>query len=121
MKKEYDFSKAKRGPVISNKGKTRITMWVDTDILEAFREKASKEETGYQTLMNSALRDGVFASEFSPLEVLRKMFGAVDDAMIKSALSLADKQSSTTITILQDSKARLEAQIEEIKTKAKIA
>jgi hypothetical protein len=35
---EYDFSKGKRGPVLPNKGKTRITIFIDTDILEWFRD-----------------------------------------------------------------------------------
>jgi len=29
MLEEYDFSKGKRGPVIPNKGKTRITIFID--------------------------------------------------------------------------------------------
>jgi hypothetical protein len=39
MKAEYDFSKAKRGAVIEPKGKTRITIFLDDDILSAFRIK----------------------------------------------------------------------------------
>ena len=40
MKKEYNFSKGKRGPVIkSPKGKTRITIRIDDDILEWFRQQ----------------------------------------------------------------------------------
>lgn len=38
MKKEYDFSKGKRGVVVrAPKGKTRITIRIDDDILEWFR------------------------------------------------------------------------------------
>nr|NCS21133.1 CopG family transcriptional regulator [Microcystis aeruginosa G11-06] len=29
MRKEYDFSKGKRGALISSKGKTRITIYLD--------------------------------------------------------------------------------------------
>jgi uncharacterized protein (DUF4415 family) len=54
---EYDFSKGKRGPVISNKGKTRITIFIDTDILEWFRDEAEREGRGYQTAINQALRN----------------------------------------------------------------
>jgi uncharacterized protein (DUF4415 family) len=57
MLEEYDFSKGKRGPVISHKGKTRITIFIDTDILEWFRDKAEHEGRGYQTEINQALRD----------------------------------------------------------------
>src|SRR5439155_95385 len=38
MKREYDFSKAKRGPVVKvPKGKTRITIRLDDDVLAWFR------------------------------------------------------------------------------------
>ncbi len=40
MKKEFDFSKAKRGPVIKvPRGKSRITIRLDDDVLEWFRER----------------------------------------------------------------------------------
>jgi uncharacterized protein (DUF4415 family) len=57
MEKEYDFSKGKRGPVIPRQGKTRITICIDTDILEWFRDEAEREGQGYQTAMNQALRN----------------------------------------------------------------
>jgi len=57
MKKEYDFSKGKRGPIISNKGKTRITIYLDDDILDAYRRKGDQIGRGYQTLINQALRE----------------------------------------------------------------
>ena len=57
MKKEYDFSKGKRGPVIRNPGKTRITIYLDNDILGAFRERADQAGSGYQTMINQALRE----------------------------------------------------------------
>ena len=56
MRKEYDFSNAKRGAVIPSKGKTRITIMLDDDVLEHFRAKAEEEGTGYQTMINSVLR-----------------------------------------------------------------
>lgn len=55
--KEYDFSKGKRGVVISQRGKTRITIFLDDDILEKFRERADNAGRGYQTMINEALRD----------------------------------------------------------------
>lgn len=57
MKKEYDFSSGKRGPVIRPKGKTRITIYLDDDVLEAFREKADASGGGYQPMINQALRE----------------------------------------------------------------
>ena len=57
MKKEYDFSKVKRGAVISQKGKSRITIYLDDDVLDEFRERADKLGKGYQTIINDALRE----------------------------------------------------------------
>ena len=59
MLEEYDFSKGKRGPVIIPRGKTRITIYVDTDILNWFRDEAEREGRGYQTEINQALRNYV--------------------------------------------------------------
>ena len=56
MKKEYDFSKAKRGAVVPQKGKTRISIYIDNDILEEFRRRSDEFGKGYQTMMNEALR-----------------------------------------------------------------
>ena len=59
MRDEYDFSKGKRGAVIGSPGKTRITIMLDDDIIEAFRAKAEDAGAGYQTLINAALRDAL--------------------------------------------------------------
>ena len=55
MKANYDMTKAKRGAVLSPSGKTRITIYLDDDVLDAFRRRAEKEGRGYQTLINEAL------------------------------------------------------------------
>jgi uncharacterized protein (DUF4415 family) len=55
MKKEYDFSKAKRGAVLPTTGKTRITLYLDNKALEYFRNLSEKTGRGYQTLINEAL------------------------------------------------------------------
>ena len=47
MKAEYDFSKGKRGAVIPQKGKTRISIFIDNSVLTAFRARAEKAGTGY--------------------------------------------------------------------------
>jgi uncharacterized protein (DUF4415 family) len=57
MKKEYDFSKGKRGQVVKQKGKTRITIYLDNDIIEKFRKLSDAVGYGYQTMINDALRD----------------------------------------------------------------
>lgn len=56
MRAEYDFSKGKRGAVIPQKGKTRISIFIDNAVLAEFRTRAEKAGTGYQTMMNEALR-----------------------------------------------------------------
>ncbi|MCA1787328.1 MAG: BrnA antitoxin family protein [Desulfotignum sp.] len=57
MQKEYNFENTKRGQVIPTKGKTRITMYLDTDILNEFRVRADKAGYGYQTMINEVLRE----------------------------------------------------------------
>ena len=57
MKKEYDFSKSKRGQVIKQKGKTRITIYLDNDVIEKFRILSDSAGYGYQTMINDALRE----------------------------------------------------------------
>jgi uncharacterized protein (DUF4415 family) len=57
MKKEYNFSNGVRGPVISQSGKTRITIYLDNDIITEFRDRADSLGRGYQTMINEALRD----------------------------------------------------------------
>jgi hypothetical protein len=57
MRKEYDFSKGRRGAVVPSKGKTRITIMLDNDTLELFRARAEAEGVGYQTMINAALRE----------------------------------------------------------------
>jgi uncharacterized protein (DUF4415 family) len=56
MKAEYDFSKGRRGAVIPQKGKTRISIFIDNAVLDEFRARAEKAGSGYQTMMNDALR-----------------------------------------------------------------
>lgn len=56
MRKEYDFSKGKRGAVIPSSGKTRITIMLDDDVIEFFRARAESLGTDYQTMINTALR-----------------------------------------------------------------
>jgi uncharacterized protein (DUF4415 family) len=63
MKDRYDFSKGKRGrvdaPEPEPEGKVRITIRLDQDIVDRFFQmaEASGGATGYQTLINAALRE----------------------------------------------------------------
>jgi uncharacterized protein (DUF4415 family) len=56
MKDEYDFSKGIRGRFYTPKKKS-TTMRLDDDIILYFKKRASEEKIGYQTLLNSALRE----------------------------------------------------------------
>ena len=79
MKKNYDFSKGKRGPVIPTPpGKTRITIRIDDDLLEWFRKRAHEAGGGnYQTMINQALREYV-ETQREPLEdTLRRVLREV--------------------------------------------
>jgi len=63
MRKEYDFSKGKRGAVISTTGKTRITIYLDDAVLKRFKTESERTGKGYQTLINEALKSYVGLSE----------------------------------------------------------
>ena len=75
MKKEYDFSKGKRGPVLKPpSGKTRITIRIDEDVLDWFRRQVDDAGGGnYQTLMNQALRDYMMNKPESLEKLLRRV------------------------------------------------
>lgn len=75
MKTQYDFSQGKRGAIDPlPSGKTRITIRIDDDILDWFREQVNIAGGGnYQTLINHALREYV-KSRTEPLEdILRRV------------------------------------------------
>jgi uncharacterized protein (DUF4415 family) len=75
MKKEYDFGRGKRGAVIATPpGKTRITIRLDADILEWFREQVHRAGGGnYQTLINHALREYMGSKSESLEATLRRV------------------------------------------------
>ena len=80
MRKEYDFSNAKRAKDVPHlarlqseeKGKTRITIMLDNDILKTFRSRAENEGFGYQTLINQVLKNYI-ASSLLTEETLRRI------------------------------------------------
>jgi len=73
MNKEYNFSNGKRGPVIKTpKGKKRITIRIDDDILDWFRQQVHAAGGGnYQTLINMTLREYMNSKRESLEETLR--------------------------------------------------
>ena len=75
MKTEYDFKKGKRGAVVPiPKGKTRITIRIDDEVLIWFREQVNRAGGGnYQSLINEALRGHIHDAK-EPLEtILRRV------------------------------------------------
>jgi uncharacterized protein (DUF4415 family) len=79
MKTQYDFSKGKRAritpPEPELKGKTRITIRLDEDLIDHFLKEAdaSGGATGYQTLINEALRQHVEGKAPQLEETLRRI------------------------------------------------
>ena len=65
MKQQYDFSKGKRGRIVApepeQRGKTRITIRIDDDLVDHFLKEAERsgDSAGYQTLINDALHQHV--------------------------------------------------------------
>ena len=81
MKAEYNFSKGKRKALLPQKGKTRISIFIDNAVLDVFRARAENAGTGYQTMMNDALRQylsetGQPVTETRLREILREEFTA---------------------------------------------
>ncbi len=75
MRDEYDFSGGHRGSVLKpTQGKTRITIRIDDEIVQWFRDEVEGAGGGnYQTLINTALRDYVGRQAESIEEVLRRV------------------------------------------------
>ena len=75
MKKEYDFSKGRRGAVLkAPPGKTRVTIRLDDDILDWFRQQVDDAGGGnYQTLINEALRTFMRQKQESLEATLRRV------------------------------------------------
>lgn len=75
MRPKYDFSKAKRRALLPTKGKTRITIYIDDAVLEEFRTRANNAGSGYQTMMNDALKAYLTETPDRPLteSVLRQV------------------------------------------------
>jgi len=75
MKTSDDFGSAKRGAVVRvPAGKTRITIRIDDDILDWFREQVNAAGGGnYQTMMNNVLREYVKSRNVSLEKTLRRV------------------------------------------------
>lgn len=89
MKRQYDFSKARRGPVVSpTPGKTRITIRLDNDVIQHFQATVDRAGGGnYQTLINDALREYIRGARLEKLvrQAVRKEVEAMKEALLKTA------------------------------------
>lgn len=77
MKNQYDFSKGKRGAVMpAPASKERITIRLDGDILDYFRDQAELAGGGnYQTAINAVLREYLEGKTSAPQieEIVRRV------------------------------------------------
>jgi hypothetical protein len=73
MRKDYDFSNARRGAMVpATTGKTRITIRLDDDLLDWYRAQVDAAGGGnYQTLINQTLRQ-VMTQTLEPLEAVMR-------------------------------------------------
>jgi uncharacterized protein (DUF4415 family) len=71
-KDEIDFSAGNQGPVVNTPNKTRITIRLDTDIVEWFRKACHTASGGnYQTMINDALRSHIESNDGQLEKTLR--------------------------------------------------
>ena len=99
MRTEYDFSKAVRTALIVNKGKTRISIFIDNAVLDAFRAKAESAGVGYQTMMNHALKQFLSESarpitETSLRQILKEVLPAPQKRLTTRAAGAAQKRAA---------------------------
>ncbi len=75
MKKQYDFSKGRRGPVIKPPpGKTRITIRLDEDVIDWFREQADAAGgANYQSMINQALHEYIESKSEDLVATIRRV------------------------------------------------
>jgi len=62
MNPTFDLA-APRRRLRAPKRKTRITIYLDDEVLDEFRTRAQATGTGYQTLINAALRARLTAAD----------------------------------------------------------
>ncbi len=63
MKANYDMTHAKRGAVVTQQGKTRITIYLDDQVISGFKQRGDALGKGYQTLINEALSAALLAGD----------------------------------------------------------
>ncbi len=88
MTRKFDFSKARRGPVVPPApGKTRVTIRLDNDVIEHFQNIVDRAGGGnYQTMINAALREYIQGARLEAVvrRAVRKEVEAVKEALAKT-------------------------------------
>ncbi|MEO0887256.1 MAG: BrnA antitoxin family protein [Cyanobacteria bacterium J06648_10] len=92
MEAEYDFSKGKRGAIDPMPaGKTRITIRLDNDVLDWFRQQVHLSGGGnYQTLINTALRQHIEREDEPIEETFRRV--------LREELALSESQPAFVVS-----------------------
>lgn len=89
MKREYDFSRGKRGAILPKEhGKTRVTIRLDNEILDYFRSRVHQMGGGnYQSLINDALRDHIRGSRLEAVvrRAVKQEVGEIRKALARTA------------------------------------
>ncbi len=99
MRAEYDFSKAERKALVPNKGKTRISIFIDNAVLDAFRAKAEAGGVGYQTMINDALKQSLSVAgrpitETSLRKILKEVLPAPAERLTARAATAVQKRAA---------------------------
>ena len=99
MRAEYDFSKAERKALIPSKSKTRISIFIDNAVLDAFRSKAESAGLGYQTMMNDALKQflsesGRAVTEASLRQILKEVLPPSQKRQTTRSAGTAQKRAA---------------------------
>lgn len=89
MRKEYDFSKSRRAKDVphlaklqaESQGKSRITIMLDNDVLDNFRDKANAKGMGYQTLINQVLRDSLNTQVMDEAQIYKVIRKAIREEL----------------------------------------
>ncbi len=69
--------------------KSRITIFIDADIIEHFKQLAEQNGKGYQTLINQTLRDAI--------EAEKPIFAEVKDDLLKDKRFLENLKTALAI------------------------
>ena len=113
MKKEYDFTSGRRGSVVRPApGKDRITIRLDRDILDWFRDQCHAAGGGsYQTMINEALRRFIETSYERLEDTVRKVVREeLTEYGPKRSVSLeneASPKSSSLETLFREAQQQL--------------